>query len=118
MRISDWSSDVCSSDLHTADRRRKRGTHECCRAIAPADRAWPALTPRCLAGASKGWPYLTRADGPPHRHPTPPHRGGAADRPGLPRSEAHTSENQSQNRISYAAFYLKKKTKKHKKKYI
>src|SRR3546814_7015769 len=28
MRISDWSSDVCSSDLDRHDRRRARGWHQ------------------------------------------------------------------------------------------
>src|SRR3546814_7449763 len=38
MRISDWSSDVCSSDLagHRADARRRRGHHDRA-AAAPGD---------------------------------------------------------------------------------
>src|SRR3546814_15675131 len=41
MRISDWSSDVCSSELHTAAERNKGGQRHqtaCCHRFVPADR--------------------------------------------------------------------------------
>src|SRR3546814_8738167 len=117
MRISDWSSDVCSSDLrlfrpaaaappagrpvvrrHHADQaerqpRRQPGAPASC-LFAPAD---PAAAPA-----------------EPDRHPgravapaAPPHR--REHRAEDERSEEHTSELQSLMRISYAVFCLKKK---------
>src|SRR3546814_5225640 len=100
MRISDWSSDVCSSDLHW-------------------DVFWRFYQD---TGARKwGRPYLTRSffsmlgetmadkvllmlasrDGKPI--------AGALNLIGADRSEEHTSELQSLMRISYAVFCLKKK---------
>src|SRR3546814_4096225 len=100
MRISDWSSDVCSSDLHP---RR----HHAARLPRPGRR-----TGLFRAGAERVRP---------RRRPLPELRPAAeagADRPAgdgvvraLPtRSEEHTSELQSLMRISYAVFCLKKKT--------
>src|SRR3546814_3148179 len=79
MRISDWSSDVCSSDLRTAGVRTS--------AAAPQDRASGCGSAR--AGASAG-----------------PPAGRAIHR--AARSEEHTSELLSLMRISYAVFCLKK----------
>src|SRR3546814_7081775 len=118
MRISDWSSDVCSSDLceprlgrapanGTAPPRclppchRRRERHgKCCSACptpsAPARRS-ARLPPRprpSLATSSFFPPSVFSAD------------GTAA---GAFRSEEHTSELQSLMRISYAVFCLKKK---------
>src|SRR3546814_1122895 len=88
MRISDWSSDVCSSDL-------------------------PSATPDrpCAAGPPPGW--QGRAS---RRHTRSSRRirrrNCASLRAGWPnRSEEHTSELQSLMRISYAVFCLKKKKK-------
>src|SRR3546814_1400757 len=90
MRISDWSSDVCSSDLRRAVRARM-----------DQDR---------IGAGSR--------DRRSHRHRSA-HAGAAPrsrplDRGALPaprrRSEEHTSELQSLMRISYAVFCLKKKT--------
>src|SRR3546814_8975999 len=120
MRISDWSSDVCSSDLaggsflprspedfsHAYDlprcgaRRRGGRSSQLGRASFPA----PA---RCRSGAS-----ASARGGPPLFH------GPAARGDGTRlwrerccrRSEEHTSELQSLMRISYAVFCLKKKT--------
>src|SRR3546814_1438365 len=114
MRISDWSSDVCSSDLETIARR------------------WPELASRfsdddlleCLRRLQKEHGYVTaqiiRDD---ELSPTPQlftTRFGsllnAYESAGLEnrrskiwRSEEHTSELQSLMRISYAVFCLKKK---------
>src|SRR3546814_2249582 len=94
MRISDWSSDVCSSDL---------GRLEIDNNIA--ERAM-----RCVALGRKNWLFAgSKAGG---------DRAAAiysviesAKLNGLePRSEEHTSELQSLMRISYAVFCLKKKT--------
>src|SRR3546814_7939387 len=97
MRISDWSSDVCSSDLGAlyarcgsiavffgdhgrsagADRRRRARDHP--------------VVPECECLAGRG--------------PGGPKRGPG----GVDRSEEHTSELQSLMRTSYAVFCLKKK---------
>src|SRR3546814_8309191 len=82
MRISDWSSDVCSSDLRGAHRRRDRAAH----------RGWCPAAPGRSAG---GVPA--------------PGRAAARPAPSGERSEEHTSELQSLMRISYADFCLKKK---------
>src|SRR3546814_10715072 len=106
MRISDWSSDVCSSDLVRQGRTR------------------------CFLGGENGIRHQRAAE-PGESHP---HFGAlrrirqdACPRGGYPvpriaaflrredgRSEEHTSELQSLMRISYAVFCLKKKNyKKH-----
>src|SRR3546814_7966779 len=113
MRISDWSSDVCSSDL-----RRPGGGGE---GAVPGRGRRDQVRPR------QRRPAVRR-----HRHAVPRPRAGAARRGaahqagrgarlhdgGRPpaRSEEHTSELQSLMRISYAVFCLKKKTKQKKKK--
>src|SRR3546814_3226244 len=80
MRISDWSSDVCSSDLqpewepHESPGHRRRRLH--------------------------------RLGGHPPSHPRS--RGGGVERRQA-RSEEHTSELQSLMRISYPVFCLKNK---------
>src|SRR3546814_1680223 len=97
MRISDWSSDVCSSDLECGGDRGRGGP--------------PVASCGCVASV---------------RHVLRPVRLDLLDqfvrqrhvveRLGLvvavgvdPRSEEHTSELQSLMRISYAVFCLKKK---------
>src|SRR3546814_9491630 len=98
MRISDWSSDVCSSDLSVDD--------DAFRLRRPPD-----AQPR-RAGA----PDLARLLRPATRHVAGTRHGGVRERRELsdglarrPRSEEHTSELQSLMRISYAVFCLKKK---------
>src|SRR3546814_3134568 len=98
MRISDWSSDVCSSDLRNAR-------------IGAAEADDTGRTARSGAAA------LSRGD----RHRFAAAAIGQAiggdrrafGRPGahghIDRSEEHTSELQSLMRISYAVFCLKKK---------
>src|SRR3546814_3417416 len=96
MRISDWSSDVCSSDL--LQRRRSRKTSRPDRtspktaAVHRLRRPRPTRTARLLRD-------------PNHDHPAP-----MTDRA---RSEEHTSELQSLMRNSYAVFCLKKKKQQH-----
>src|SRR3546814_4279843 len=105
MRISDWSSDVCSSDLGAepclaADQRQRPGEG----AALHAGGVWrhrAAREPRRLQRAS------ARRRG---------HRGRRRELQLLQpaewsaeRSEEHTSELQSLMRISYAVFCLKKK---------
>src|SRR3546814_2723099 len=102
MRISDWSSDVCSSDL--LSRRRRR--------LSPL--GWSSLMqnkrprakrrgrrPQRLHGKllKLNAPRLLALTLPPLRTP----------KIFVSRSEEHTSELQSLMRISYAVFCLKKK---------
>src|SRR3546814_8138838 len=103
MRISDWSSDVCSSDLRLARPWRYAG-----RAPRQHRRADP---PRSRASRSAGVPAASRRGGSdPSRHiGSASACGGSASRSS--RSEEHTSELQSLMRNSYAVFCLK--TKKH-----
>src|SRR3546814_5995955 len=96
MRISDWSSDVCSSDLPS-----DRQSTTCTAAGTPGVQSMPCdnsladgrgATLRAFAGT------LARGD-----------RARVAAY--VLRSEEHTSELQSLMRISYAVFCLKKKIK-------
>src|SRR3546814_2123928 len=104
MRISDWSSDVCSSDLQPAEARaslRHRG------AADPALPLAAALRVRLRqAGAGRLPPPAQAAP----RHDLRGRRRPHGELPpGADRSEEHTSELQSLMRISYAVFFLKKK---------
>src|SRR3546814_2660840 len=103
MRISDWSSDVCSSDLEGVVHQPRAGLVAALGQAAEAQAAGAVDHQRAgqlagvrLAGqvgfgiaqhvAEKGADVITRS-----------------------RSEEHTSELQSLMRISYAVFCLKKK---------
>src|SRR3546814_3132985 len=119
MRISDWSSDVCSSDLladdgiaaHPAERLGDlaRGhslfPHRLERidAFVGPGHVGPS---KSFAGLRAAAAAITRSQ---HEQPAPfrrnPVGGGECPR----RSEEHTSELQSLMRISYAVFCLKKK---------
>src|SRR3546814_7685804 len=114
MRISDWSSDVCSSDLCAAEgggrrARRRRGAAS---PDAEDGRDRPAfgrdrarLQQHACGGDRRARHGAAQAD-PRNRRDGAPYR----ERDGR-RSEEHTSELQSLMRISYAVFCLKKKTK-------
>src|SRR3546814_9068156 len=110
MRISDWSSDVCSSDLHL--HRRTRNLVGLAVLGLPADRL-PGVLPRHRAVAPGDLRCPARL-----RHAVrPPRAGGAEEVPLVDarpsrqllrairilmdklRSEEHTSELQSQMRI-------------------
>src|SRR3546814_6434744 len=100
MRISDWSSDVCSSDLAPARQdarvfQRKCLSKVCGEGPGPADR--PLYR---LFHPGAGWPAGRLSN---LRQLVPYRR--------IQRSEEHTSELQSLMRISYAVFCLKKKKK-------
>src|SRR3546814_9720138 len=100
MRISDWSSDVCSSDLSIEpiggrSARTRVSTDSTSRTAPIVNSATPAT--RCATPTERKKPYgysgvagfaMTRIE---------------------TRSEEHTSELQSLMRISYAVFCLKKK---------
>src|SRR3546814_7979421 len=122
MRISDWSSDVCSSDLATADpasdaehRAAPSRRWSCdCGSRSPVRRCagWPSMRSRA---ANAAWSTPAR-----HREPAEANAARLQDRRHAGstrlkyRSEEHTSELQSLMRISYAVFCLKKKTRKKK----
>src|SRR3546814_4545945 len=125
MRISDWSSDVCSSDLD-ASRAVLRGEHTIMlrkelprrkqreRSRAAGSTATPAieLSPAELPLFDALRELRTRLA---REQSVPPYvifhdttlRGITRQRP---RSEEHTSELQSLMSISYAVFCLKKQT--------
>src|SRR3546814_2715406 len=105
MRISDWSSDVCSSDLPVLDydggaRFDVVCTHCFLGYFTPEQR--PALMAKWFSLLRPGGRVLTVN---PIR-PTPDH-AFVPFTPAQARSEEHTSELQSLMRISYAVFCLK-----------
>src|SRR3546814_5188921 len=119
MRISDWSSDVCSSDLvepgevggEEAEVGQVWPRHACegeLRGLPLADVQHPVRRRAVAVRAARHHadPLWLRARQQPEIAAT---AVGA-----LERSEEHTSELQSLMRISYAVFCLKKKTKKDK----
>src|SRR3546814_1612767 len=129
MRISDWSSDVCSSDLgialaphHIARERRfdpaplllfgaklEQGRHQHRNALVGKSSGHPGA--RKLLGDDPGFEYVWFGPEPAvfARNRA---RGVAVLNqqllPGYARSEEHTSELQSLMRISYSVFCLKK----------
>src|SRR3546814_5439291 len=116
MRISDWSSDVCSSDLF---RQPEAQRHREARGMRGGDQFFGvgagfiletggeavgligehARPRRDVTLAVLAEPLVTRRGATRYRHFASPLR-----------SEEHTSELQSLMRISYAVFCLKKKT--------
>src|SRR3546814_3353673 len=94
MRISVWSSDVCSSDLESSCLRSAHAEPPPLHRLRHAGRG---RRPRDPARRGRAVP----------RFPVQPRRRGG--RPVERRSEEHTSELQSLMRISYAVFCLKKK---------
>src|SRR3546814_6573867 len=101
MRISDWSSDVCSSDLLIdADPQCHR------RAVALAD---ADIFGEFGGGVARRLHRCVLRDVEPRRI-EPDRRMGLQPRPRAARSEEHTSELQSPMRTSYAVFCLKNKT--------
>src|SRR3546814_7440328 len=122
MRISDWSSDVCSSDLGSRSRTCQQRAGHCCagqrrsRTAADSPRPVAALAfefrTRC-----RRIPLFPGQHGSQRRYPQRVQYGtgsGFVERLHVlqlsgGRSEEHTSELQSLMRISYAVFFLKKK---------
>src|SRR3546814_8455322 len=112
MRISDWSSDVCSSDLKAPVGRRAFGK------MKPRSHAFGGQAPR---GGDDRRAGHSQSNAPFFQAYTRPSVSSARKtiivaQPAQPissrltaRSEEHTSELQSLMRISYAVFCLKKK---------
>src|SRR3546814_8298793 len=115
MRISDWSSDVCSSDLvfiDLSDDARHAGA-------SVEDRLCLVLGKRILLLDEQQFALPRREFGQPlaldriHaadlvERESKRRRGAVVQAERLERSEEHTSELQSLMRISYAVFCLKK----------
>src|SRR3546814_9720510 len=110
MRISDWSSDVCASDLRTERAVPAGAGGEGTRLLLGignlldlvADQHGDRAAGRAPAGLAVAIGDGDRRAGEPQ-----------LDRPAeATRSEEHTSELQSLMRISYAVFCLKKKNEK------
>src|SRR3546814_1899722 len=102
MRISDWSSYVCSSDL--------------IRRSCPLPLHQPSAgpPPHLPMGRNRSHPQpSTAAKAAPSAWPQAPRRSAALPSTRSARSEEHTSELPSLMRNSYAVFCLKKKKKKH-----
>src|SRR3546814_10904507 len=121
MRISDWSSDVCSSDLLAENAKPENArygydyfTDNCATRVRDAiDTALGGSLKSQIEGRSHGTTY--RSESVRLASPAPwmwlgfdIGLGPAADQPLSVRSEEHTSELQSLMRISYAVFCLKK----------
>src|SRR3546814_4675650 len=123
MRISDWSSDVCSSDLSLLssvdpldpagialvikERLRRLGV-----ALEGAGETDMAVSPPPADPVARRIPYF--CSGCPHNRSTKLPAGsmgmaGIGCHSMVTRSEEHTSELQSLMRTSYAVFCLKKK---------
>src|SRR3546814_3885619 len=110
LRISDWSSDVCSSDLAVRITRRTRSARAeskhwkialCSESAGSSVAPWRTAASITSAPAETSGSLLASTT-------VPPCSSAAI----TGRSEEHTSELQSLMRISYAVFCLKKKTKK------
>src|SRR3546814_5727876 len=111
MRISDWSSDVCSSDLY------RLGSRRCFQRQTTISRRSPSRSSRAsvkLPLATRVWASSTLKASRPHRVVHLKSKSPSISTPTVfcTRSEEHTSELQSLMRISYAVFCLKKKNKK------
>src|SRR3546814_3690748 len=120
MRISDWSSDVCSSDLGGGAQRyplqpqqRERGEAEHRERDEHFDQSEAVFggTPTKSEAVFGGTPArreaaITHRSSPCRRRRRSPRRAHR-----YARSEEHTSELQSLMRISYAVFCLKQKKK-------
>src|SRR3546814_2571384 len=116
MRISDWSSDVCSSDLPSPSSSRiwVRCAANCSSTSTRVPRSLAIVVPAINTSSASVMPlYMDTA---PRLGKCPeslaqnktPKRDGRLGRKGTARSEEHTSELQSLMRTSYAVFCLKK----------
>src|SRR3546814_8400623 len=119
MRISDWSSDVCSSDLVRVDRGFGRVRLHCCelaREVGEEDVGQGAHAAFLHVATAARYVTSQPMAASIMRSCASGRRSPMARRftlrYGSNRSEEHTSELQSLMRISYAVFCLKKNTNK------
>src|SRR3546814_6725222 len=115
MRISDWGSDVCSSDLGRSTGTRGTGSRNI--GVTPRGGVIGSTAKQAHSLPARQQPRSPRVgrqrqeitdERPRCRRP------GGGPRPEVTdRSEEHTSELQSLMRLSYAAFCLKKKKQHH-----
>src|SRR3546814_8446042 len=114
MRISGWSSDVCSSDLGRKPKVSVADNLSCPAAGGSVPPSRPALTAQAFRDVEADGVDEAGLD---LRRDRLPEIGKLAGQLALDlgpgRSEEHTSELQSLMRISYAVFCLKKKNKHH-----
>src|SRR3546814_2824584 len=112
MRISDWSSDVCSSDLARAPGRFAAALSALgelgCTSLLEVG---PGTTLSDLARPQIGATHMVSALGGGDEVASLLEALATLHAHGVARSEEHTSELQSLMRISYAVFCLKKKNK-------
>src|SRR3546814_3947146 len=110
MRISDWSSDVCSSDLARRVRQRGKPVFEGRQVLK--DRELIPVERRAAddKGVESPRPRQQRVRGEQAAERMAEQDMLGPVRLRIARSEEHTSELQSLMRISYAVFCLKKKT--------
>src|SRR3546814_1439395 len=137
MRISDWSSDVCSSDLSASDDAGDAGRESPGQAARTVSRkvstalcsstvcwlSWPAASRTCWAAEPASWAprdtsvMLAETSWVPDAacctfeaiSSVAAPCSSTAEAIAVARSEEHTSELQALMRISYAVFCLKKK---------
>src|SRR3546814_10449534 len=117
MRISDWSSDVCSSDLVPVSRRREASKPDTNRPrmldawLSPTSQLCGSVSP--VSSLNRSPAFSARVRGMLRTSSTAPSKLAIESRSvsASSRSEEHTSELQSLLRISYAVFCLKKKIK-------
>src|SRR3546814_5086432 len=110
MRISDWSSDVCSSDLHAVRRRSAPLAKDSLRPGKGDDVVHGQEIIGIVALGDETEFFFQRLA---HFQGKARAIAGMGGGPGQFRSEEHTSELQSLMRISYAVFCLKKKNQLH-----
>src|SRR3546814_8136693 len=108
MRISDWSSDVCSSDLALGPILILAGAIQVVAGLMRVGGWFRAISPAVVHGMLAGIGVLIVVGQFHVLFDDKPLSSGLANL----RSEEHTSELQSLMRISYAVFCLKKKKKK------
>src|SRR3546814_1167911 len=109
MRISDWSSDVCSSDLQRIGLRAVQQAQRNAGVGRMEQRALSFDEVPAAIVARRRDPFGGTGNEIRH-HRTDRHAGAGDEDDGLAgRSEEHTSELQSLMRNSYAVFCLKKK---------